>query len=80
MPNSSQRFELLKGLLSEINYNLSDTEIKTLSDQCSAFVAADLKGLINKCLTTKSKQYLQDDITDMIITFDDLLEARKGLR
>ncbi|EDO08640.1 ATPase AAA family protein [Babesia bovis T2Bo] len=46
VPNADDRYSILRTLLGETKHNISDKQLRDISDRCSGFVGADLKQLV----------------------------------
>lgn len=50
VPNLNGRFDILKKLLNSISHNLTDEQIKEISDAAHGFVGADLMSVVSKAV------------------------------
>lgn len=50
VPNKFQRLEIINLLLSDLDHNLSQDDLKNLADSCHGYVGADLSSLVSKAL------------------------------
>ncbi|KAK2195287.1 bifunctional P-loop containing nucleoside triphosphate hydrolase/AAA+ ATPase domain/AAA ATPase [Babesia duncani] len=83
VPNNSDRLDILKKLLNDLDHTLTNDDVIYINDFCQAFVGADIKALItnaardrfNKC----RKQYTAGALVDEKpqLTRDNFMEALK---
>ncbi|KAK6640319.1 hypothetical protein RUM44_012005 [Polyplax serrata] len=64
VPNSNQRFEILKVLMQDIKHNLTDTDVRSIANSSHGFVGGDLSSLLSKALLKNYKTSCgQDNIS-----------------
>ncbi|KAL7067365.1 ATPase, AAA family protein [Cryptosporidium serpentis] len=81
VPNSEERFEILKVILENIPNTITDVQLKTIVDVTQAFVGADLNTLIKESINRALSEYINKEKGVMTkLSFEDIIECVKDIK
>ncbi|KAJ1612488.1 CDC48 like AAA ATPase [Cryptosporidium canis] len=84
VPNSIERKEIIKLILSDIPNSLSESEIDSIVDETQAFVGADLRMLISESVNTFLESAIITEVNSRdrshLLSFEDIMHSVKNIK
>ncbi|PVD34765.1 hypothetical protein C0Q70_06042 [Pomacea canaliculata] len=79
VPSAAERLQILKAHLHDVPHNISETDLKAVSDAAHGFVGADLTALLKKAKLCAVRRLSQKEGMMHVLTCEDLLLAAKQI-
>ncbi|XP_025087068.1 spermatogenesis-associated protein 5-like isoform X2 [Pomacea canaliculata] len=79
VPSAAERLLILKAHLHDVPHNISETDLKAVSDAAHGFVGADLTALLKKAKLCAVRRLSQKEGMMHVLTCEDLLLAAKQI-